>query len=414
MSCPACGAGGPGVGDEVVFAVADVPAQLSRLWPTAEAALAVPRGRVEIVTCPGCGFAWNRAFDARLVAYDEDYVDSQAGSSVFRAFIDAIADEAVGRLGRHPRRILEIGSGSGDVLRHLCARLGVPGVGYDPVPPSVPSGDAPEVDVVFERRLFDARADPGDADLVVCRHTLEHLPEPADLMADLVSVLGRGDALVYVEVPDTAAMLASRAFWDVHHEHVAYFDTNSLTALLVRAGLRPLDVRVDYGGQYLVAFARPAGGVVTPAGKGSGSATDPRPAWAALGATRRAWREALAGGARRRLVVWGATSRTTQLSFLVPELPVVGVCDINPDKWGRHLPGWALPVSAPAELPALEPDLVLAANPRYVDEIREECGRHGLRVPVVGLGAEHPPVPAALRPARPEVAGGSARAGRSS
>ncbi|RME29129.1 MAG: methyltransferase domain-containing protein [Deltaproteobacteria bacterium] len=387
--CPACGEPPDGSARDPVFVADSVPAQLSRLYASADEALRAPRGRVEIVVCSRCGFAWNRAFDPELVVYDADYVDSQIGSGVFRRFVDAMIDEAVTRHGRPPRAVLEIGSGSGDVLRRSCARLGVPGTGFDPVPARPEDGTAVPVPVAFERRLFGPDVDPGPADLVVCRHTLEHLADPAGLLSDITTVFAGRRATVYLEVPDADAMLAARAFWDVYHEHVGYFGRRSLIRLIERCGLGPLEVRSDYGGQYLVAFARSGDAGPEPA-----TGRDPvtldgarvRARWAALDEARWTWARRWEGVPG--VVVWGATSRTTQLLAIVPGFEPVGVCDINPDKWGRHLAGCAAPISSPRQVAGLDPDLVLAANPRYVGEIAAELERHGASVPVVGLAVD--------------------------
>jgi hypothetical protein len=89
----------------------------------------------------------------------------------------------------------------------------------------------------------------GAYDLVVLSHVLEHIPEPADLLADVRPVLGAGTVL-YVEVPHeplvadakgARGLAARKKHW---HEHVNFFTEAGLRALLHRAGLEIVDFEV--------------------------------------------------------------------------------------------------------------------------------------------------------------------------
>jgi hypothetical protein len=65
--------------------------------------------------------------------------------------------------------------------------------------------------------------------------------------------------------------------------------------------------------------------------------------------------------------------------------PVVAV-DINPAKWGRYIPGSAVPVCSPAELGDHDVDAVLVMNPVYLGEIRTQLDTMGLRPELLTLG----------------------------
>ena len=47
-----------------------VPILQNRVWPKRSAARAAPVGALDMVLCAGCGFAWNRLFEAHLMMYD--------------------------------------------------------------------------------------------------------------------------------------------------------------------------------------------------------------------------------------------------------------------------------------------------------------------------------------------------------
>jgi len=86
---------------------------------------------------------------------------------------------------------------------------------------------------------------PARPDLVVCRHTLEHVPEPARLLARLVE-LAAPEALFVFELPSLEPLVERLRFDQVFHQHLHYFSRSSLAALAAGAGLRPAEWRLNY------------------------------------------------------------------------------------------------------------------------------------------------------------------------
>ena len=234
----------------------DVPVANSLLFADRDAAASVARGDLVIDRCERCGFVQNSAFDPAIVVYDDDYEASQGHSATFVAYAERIADELIDRFDLHGCRALEIGCGGGDFLELFVARSGGSGVGYDPT-----LGDRAGVHgrVELRNEWYAPGSGHHDADLVMVRHTLEHIPDVADFLRMLRRELeGRPDAVLYVEVPDSRRIDTDGAFWDVYFEHCAYLDAEGLADLLRRTGFDPVEVRLEFEGQYLVAYARPA------------------------------------------------------------------------------------------------------------------------------------------------------------
>lgn len=99
------------------------------------------------------------------------------------------------------------------------------------------------------RAVGRAEVSAGAYDLVVLSHVLEHIPQPAELLADLRSTLG-DETLLYVEVPHEPlvaqakgerGLAARKKHW---HEHVNFFTEASLRALLDRARLDIVDFEI--------------------------------------------------------------------------------------------------------------------------------------------------------------------------
>jgi SAM-dependent methyltransferase len=85
----------------------------------------------------------------------------------------------------------------------------------------------------------------GRARALVCRHTIEHVPDPLAFVSALHSCLHAGAGIALIEVPDGSAipeLLNVYEFWD---EHLYCFCVENLVKLVERAGLRVLDAQVQ-------------------------------------------------------------------------------------------------------------------------------------------------------------------------
>lgn len=385
--------GCPGCGADVatpLHRVDRVPVHSCVPLRTTAEARDVEIGGIDLVACASCGLVHNAAFDPDRVDYEQDYEETQGFSAHFLGFLDELADDLAARQDLSGAEVLEVGSGKGEFLVRLCARTGARGLGIDPAwRDERRPADAPD-HVRFERRALGPDT-PDSADLVVCRHTLEHVDDVATFLGWLRDAVRPGGRLV-VEVPAAERILAEGAFWDVYHEHVTYPTADALHELAERTGLEVLDLQRVYDDQYLVLHARPA----APDGATPRRQTAPPAPVAAAAAFQTAVRRWSEWFHRRaevgdRVVLWGAGSKAVALvTTLGLDDVVVAATDVNPHKWGTFLPQSAHPVVAPAFLADLEPDVVVAMNPVYVDEIRGDLADLDRLLPVVPLTPEPP------------------------
>ena len=233
---------------------------------------------------------------------------------------------------------------------------------------------------------------PGD--VVACRHTLEHIQPTREFMQMVRRVIGpRHDTLVFFEVPDMARVLRERAFWDVYYEHCTYLTAGSLARLFRSTGFEIVELVRDFDDQYIWVTARPTSGTTMP----SLAIEDDLATTTADVATFREecpkdiarWRERIRGFAAaggRKPVIWGAGSKCVSLlttTGIGPEIEYV--VDVNPYKAGKFLPGTGHPVMAPEHMRDSPPDVVVAMNPLYIDEIRARLGSMGVRAEVIAL-----------------------------
>jgi nucleoside-diphosphate-sugar epimerase len=161
-------------------------------------------------------FIENESFDPYLIDYSEDYENSQAYSIKFREHMLSVLSILKSKLPEHSV-IAEVGCGQGDFVEMIQADGYFQVKGYD----ASYSGNNKSI----ERRYLNI-SDRLDADLVVLRHVLEHVPDPYKFLSMIKEVFGR--ATIYIEVPNYDWIVANRTFFDITYEHVNYFSKRAL------------------------------------------------------------------------------------------------------------------------------------------------------------------------------------------
>lgn len=388
QTCPACA----GDQTEPVYHVGGVPVHSCLVFRDRQDATSIARRDLRLDYCRTCGFLFNGLFDPGVQDYAADYDGSQAASPTFNAFSDRLVAELGDRYLREGGTVVEIGCGRGEFLTALCERSGCRGVGYDPAKPVTGEGQHHER-VRIVRAYFDPAVHDCHGELVICRHTLEHIARPLDLLRGLRQAIGdRPDTHLFIEVPDAGRVLREGAFWDVYYEHCCYFTQASLRRLLRASGFEPVDATLAYGDQYLTATARPTAPSDAPPPDTDNATLDEHDAVEQFIETvakqQDHWRRVLKDNAHEgdRCVLWGGGSKAVAfLSTLGRGDAVDYVVDISPTKQGCFLPGLGQAIKPPDALVEQPPGLVIVMNPMYLDEINRDIARLGVRTRVVTL-----------------------------
>ncbi|MFZ5871126.1 MAG: SAM-dependent methyltransferase, partial [Actinomycetota bacterium] len=99
------------------------------------------------------------------------------------------------------------------------------------------------------------------------------------------------------------------------------------------------------------------------------------------------WRRTIDDRAARgdRLALWGAGSKGVTFLNAVDEAARLSVVDLNPNKWGRYLPGTGHLIEEPRSLVERPVATVLITNPVYRDEIAAELRDMGVQADVVSV-----------------------------
>jgi 2-polyprenyl-3-methyl-5-hydroxy-6-metoxy-1,4-benzoquinol methylase len=383
LKCLACGSGRV----TRFLKLADVPIFCNVLWPTRAEARAAPHGILDLAICGDCGHVANAAFDPEKVRYAEGYENSLHHSPRFQKYAEELAADLRARHDLKGGRVVEIACGQGDFLKLVCAGEGTRGSGFDPSFRGEPIADHIEI----HREYFGISAWEQGADLVCCRHALEHIDQPVPFLRSVRAALPDDSrATLFFEVPNSLYSLRDGGVWDFIYEHISYFCGTSLIACFEQAGLRVTRTWETFDGQFLCVEAQ-ADGV-----PGGAVAASPVPAPAELVALAQGlagqlddllahWRAAFtkvraAGG---KVAIWGTGSKgVTFLNLMGAAADICVPVDINPQKWGLHVAGTGHTIVAPKELAHSGVQQVLVMNPVYVGEVRDMVRELGLTAEV--------------------------------
>lgn len=354
-----------------------IPIAQNLIFHDQREARACPTGTLRMVRCMSCGFSWNSAFNSILLTYDQSYENNQSLSGIFSRHLEDVADRIhAGSGDGDDLTIVEVGCGQGYFLEWLEKRFD--GrlsnlVGFDPafrdnsMIPELARVETCYFNSETSRRL-DIRPD-----IIVTRHVIEHVDDPIEFLTALREVCEPGTS-IFVETPTIQWILDNNAVHDLYYEHCSVFDVESLRLALEKTGFAVDRVDLMLEGQYMLASARAADGVVP-------SQRADKPHNAAYRDQRQAyldgWRERLSrdAAAGERVALWGASSKGVTLATLIRNEENAPQCaiDINPARDGTYMPLSGMPVVSPARARALSITKAYVMNPAYFEEIERAC-----------------------------------------
>ncbi|MDH5307994.1 MAG: class I SAM-dependent methyltransferase [Myxococcales bacterium] len=383
VACPSCGSEAL----EAVYEVRGIPTHSCLLMQTRDRALAYPTGDLVLHWCRDCGFACNALFDVSKNAYSVEYEEVQTFSPTFGAFQTALVKRLVEKHDIRDKDVVEIGCGKGEFLLELCDRGGNRGIGIDPSYVAGRGHWESEARVRFINELYSAeRHGQLSADLIVCRHTLEHIQPTRELVRTVRRAIGADlETLVFFEIPDQERVYEACAFWDIYYEHCSYFTQGALERLFLACGFEVLDSWRGFGDQYLLIEARPLpeGQAPTWRVREDLAAIEAKVRRFAAQAPRaiQGWRERFEAWteAGKRVVIWGAGSKGVAfLTTLGVGSHLEYAVDINPHKHGHFMPGTGHEVVSPEFMAEYRPDVVVMMNGIYREEIGKQLAEMGL------------------------------------
>ncbi|MGR9115419.1 MAG: class I SAM-dependent methyltransferase [Gammaproteobacteria bacterium] len=384
--CPVCDSNAT----SLCIRLAEVPIYCNVLYPFRESALTAPKGDISLMFCQDCGHLFNGTFDAQKIAYSAEYDNSLHYSGRFREYAESLARDLVERYDLHGKKIVEIACGKGDFLADLCQLGQNLGYGFDPsYEPNRQDGEAVR-NMTIVQDYYSERYANLEADLVCCRHALEHIEKPkAFLNVVRTAVTANKGTALYFEVPNSLYTLKDMGIWDIIYEHCGYFCQNSLARVFIESGFSVQRLNDSFGGQFLSIETTPADG-----NKATPRTTLDVPSMATYAQAFEKnyedkvtlWKSRLKTFKEegKRVVVWGAGSKgVTFLNVLKVGDEVESIVDLNVHKHGKYVPGTGHPVVSPSHLQDYRPDVVIVMNPIYANEITQSLKDMGVKSDII-------------------------------
>jgi SAM-dependent methyltransferase len=238
------------------------------------------------------------------------------------------------------------------------------------------------------------RAEGRTADVLHANNVLAHVPDLNGFVAGIAAVL-KATGVAVIEVPYVRDMVEHVEFDTIYHEHLCYFSLTALDQLFRRHGLVIHAVeRLPIHGGSLRLFASPVSSAPVVGASVEGMLKEE----SSLGMNRAPYYENFAKRVAslrdslvsllatlkrqgKKIAAYGAAAKgSTLLNTFGIGRDVLGfVVDRSTHKQGRYMPGVALPILAPDQLLANQPDYVLLLTWNFADEILEQQAEYRQR-----------------------------------
>jgi SAM-dependent methyltransferase len=220
-----------------------------------------PRRKLSFNYCGSCAFITQIRSDTQ----DADY--SEVGRGTQRQFPD-YAETIVAQLrtlcANNANLLIEVGSNDGTFLTYLRDAGIKNAIGVEPSRSLANlcrrNGHRIENTPLDESAAQRIEVLHGLAKVVVCRHTLEHVPDPLSFAKALRCLL-KPDGHLFIEVPSSAPIIDARLHgYELWDEHLSYFSETNLVCILERAGwaIRSIETLPHCGSENILCWAEPS------------------------------------------------------------------------------------------------------------------------------------------------------------
>ncbi|EDP5630299.1 methyltransferase domain-containing protein, partial [Campylobacter jejuni] len=193
---------------------------------------------MDIRQCCNCGFIYNFEFDhnkIEKVYSSKKYMQQKVFSKTLNNTLVYIKNK-IKSFSDKDDIFLEIAPGLGDLLLALSQEVKFI-YAVDPSPSSK------EIikncnNIKYIQSFFDEKIKikiDKKIDFIIFRHLLEHIENPREFLINVVNMLSE-QGKIYIEVPNAQEIFDNGRFYEFFHDHVCYFQPNTLINILNELG----------------------------------------------------------------------------------------------------------------------------------------------------------------------------------
>ncbi|MEP6675268.1 MAG: class I SAM-dependent methyltransferase [Ferruginibacter sp.] len=350
---------------QTVFKQHNVPVFQNKVYPSRDLALSAEKGEVVLMQSLVSGFIFNDAFIPHIMNYDVHYQNEQSNSDVFKNHLQDVLG-LLKSFGIADKKVVEVGCGKA-VFFDMMLGEGIDCWGFDPTY----EGDNKRI----KKEYFDETHQGIAANVIVMRHTLEHITKPFSFLHTIAKANDyRG--FLFVEVPTFDWIVEHNAFWDIFYEHCNYFTEESLAVMFDDAVTGNF-----FNGQYIYLWADLSKIKTTIPENHAFKKYDT----SAFRKKLKQYEDMLSN--TDSLAIWGAGAKgSTFLNLLDKKAKSAQyVIDINPAKQNKFIAGTGHPIYSPDILLQQPVENILIMNENYETEIVQQLNQFNLSIKTSSL-----------------------------
>ena len=329
----------------------------NKISKTVDEALNIPIKDIELEYSSTNHCYENKLFEYINDDYDLDYDNNQNASNKFKNHVSRVVKEFKKRFSKNTI-FVEIGCGNGYFLNELYQNGFQNVMGYD----KAYRGQAPYIVPHF---LEDANHCL--ANVIILRHTLEHIKNPRAFLHFLSKIKTPNGKKphIYIEVPNMEHILNCLMFEDIFYEHVNYFTPYSFDCLFKRG-----ECLSAFDGQYISFF-----GSLSDLKEDENYLSIPNDHESNFIELQKRKESIINRYHEQSVIIWGCGAKGNTVAFMLkqsnPHINIACV-DLDTNKQGKYLSGSGFLIQSFESITNTNDyDVILVMNIAYLDEIKK-------------------------------------------
>jgi len=201
-----------------------------------------PEAPLLLESCPTCNFVRKAKLPGAQRSYE--FIDRDTVSQI-PVYLDNILNGLLSRVSPSSL-VVELGSNDGSFLQILRHKGYQNLIGVEPSQHLAAKATKKGVKTYATYFNIDTSQtitkENGKADIIICRHTLEHIPDPLSFLQACGSLLSSGGT-IYLECPDSITLFRQHRIHEIWDEHENYFTRQTMEMILQHSGFG--DIRIE-------------------------------------------------------------------------------------------------------------------------------------------------------------------------